>query len=1163
MFEDPFEKKALEIVEKALEIEDDEERNQYILEACQGDNKLKSRVEHLINLSQTSDEEFYSLISSHPGDPENEVRLQRALTEDLKSQGLSLAYVIGEGGSSFVYQCVSTESGLSKFLAVKILKSEFRNSHIRNRFLQEVKILRSLNHPYIVRFIRQGELSGGIPFCVMEYIRGSSLNEFDAFRNLPFNEKISFLARICEAVSYAHSKGVIHRDLKPGNIMVVKEGGEYFPKLIDFGIARHEESDGVRNGSSPMTGRFQLFGTPAYMSPEQAMGRHDQIDNRTDIFSCGIIFHELILRKHPFPDIKASRVPVENIKQHILNNPSNSIKPWSFSGRFIGGKGLSARNNLLIIRRIIDKCIQAEQENRYRNINEVEDDLKALENNEIPQNLEFDRAFLWSAFLNKHYKTVTATVLMACLIAYSVIQHLINVDKLAEKNMEISLSKDALVENLYNEEMISAFKAFNNSSYWASLDHLTKIDSILPGDGGRFWEYRYLRNQVERMVLEPIRVRDASLQIVSHIQGDLYHIQDWTHRESLVYDFKKNEIVRTRPAGEYYMGSYDPDATDFILCALWGENENPNRLRLEDVPVTSKDKPNKILWENFSMGWVRLGGFGPDPSQIFVIEETNPNSADGDPFEYYLRILDRDNGNEISRTRILDEFRPMRVKWHQLNPAYSPQHKLLAFVMHNDNTDETVLILYDILEKNVYDTKPLPDYVHSAGHGLMNLIYKFSPDQNMLAIFHDETLSIYEVEGKKITNMVMFDNSTFPVWLSWYDNTMVLCAYESGVKRVDFGNGLNGEVRSHDFIASFGAPIMGLLADRENSVIITSHNDGNILHRNVEDDYTSNPQHLILKVSSENSREILDWHFDEDTLAVSVIDANGKIEQYRQFQDDYELESVTKVNSNIKEASFSPDSRLVVFSDKDDDGLKIFDIATGETDKIDENVHGLPAVRFIESVDPGLAIVYTRGPEDYPTREVVRRNLQNGQTDSVTIPNGLYPQMKQISKDQYLIEHNTEINWDSLPFEYFTVDFSNQVTKKVNTFNLLKDYRASFCYNINRGIVAGGPAFNGIMDIESGVYKPLEEIDNNETNRAFAYEFFPDGDRLAAVSNRDLKARLTIHETANGEVLAEIPLGESAVQFARLKVSTERSIITCFNFSSYELHVIGAENLVE
>ena len=66
MFEDPFEKKALEIVEKALEIEDDEERNQYILEACQGDNKLKSRVEHLINLSQTSDEEFYSLISSRP-----------------------------------------------------------------------------------------------------------------------------------------------------------------------------------------------------------------------------------------------------------------------------------------------------------------------------------------------------------------------------------------------------------------------------------------------------------------------------------------------------------------------------------------------------------------------------------------------------------------------------------------------------------------------------------------------------------------------------------------------------------------------------------------------------------------------------------------------------------------------------------------------------------------------------------------------------------------------------------------------------------------------------------------------------------------------------------------------------------------------------------------
>src|ERR1700689_563282 len=195
--------------------------------------------------------------------------------------------MLGQGGMGAVYKARDKE--LDRFLALKVIRPELAvHPDILHRFKQELILARQVTHKNVIRIFDLGQ-ADGIKFITMEYIEGEDLQGLlRRKKKLEPAEAATIMAQVCRALEAAHSEGVIHRDLKPQNIMLDKTGRVY---VMDFGIARSLVTKG-------MTQTGALIGTPDYMSPEQAKGL--TLDVRSDLFTVGIIFYEVLSGQSPF-----------------------------------------------------------------------------------------------------------------------------------------------------------------------------------------------------------------------------------------------------------------------------------------------------------------------------------------------------------------------------------------------------------------------------------------------------------------------------------------------------------------------------------------------------------------------------------------------------------------------------------------------------------------------------------------------------------------------------------------------------------------------------------------------------------------------------------------------------------------------------------------------
>ena len=215
--------------------------------------------------------------------------------------------VIGEGGMGIVYEAEQEQP--RRTVALKIIKRGIANAELVWRFEMETEALGRLQHPGIAQIYEAGTVDTGFgpqPYFAMQLIRGLQPWEFAEHHQLDTRQRVELMIRICEAVHHAHQRGLIHRDLKPANILVDEEGQ---PKILDFGVARVTDSDS-RPTTATRTG--QLIGTLPYMSPEQALADPLELDTRTDVYSLGIIFYELLTGRLPYTVSKTT--PVQSIR---------------------------------------------------------------------------------------------------------------------------------------------------------------------------------------------------------------------------------------------------------------------------------------------------------------------------------------------------------------------------------------------------------------------------------------------------------------------------------------------------------------------------------------------------------------------------------------------------------------------------------------------------------------------------------------------------------------------------------------------------------------------------------------------------------------------------------------------------------------------------------
>ena len=212
---------------------------------------------------------------------------------------------LGKGGMAEVYKAL--DLNLDREVAIKFLRTDPENfEKSRKRFELEAKALARLDHPNIVRVLDFGEYEGR-PYLVMDYIPGGTLKQ-RLDKPMPWKEACAFLIPIAEALQYAHDHKIIHRDVKPSNILIKADGT---PMLSDFGIAKMLEMDDTLD----LTGTSTGIGTPHYMAPEQIKGLN--YDNRIDIYALGVVLFEIITGKTPFE----ASTPLSVIAKHIQEPP--------------------------------------------------------------------------------------------------------------------------------------------------------------------------------------------------------------------------------------------------------------------------------------------------------------------------------------------------------------------------------------------------------------------------------------------------------------------------------------------------------------------------------------------------------------------------------------------------------------------------------------------------------------------------------------------------------------------------------------------------------------------------------------------------------------------------------------------------------------------------
>ena len=266
---------------------DSESRPAYLDETCGTDTGLRREVESLLASSAESGDFIETPVFSA-----SEIIDQPSPMSGRHFGNYEIIREIGSGGMVAVYLARRSDGEFEQEVALKIVRQAIAESQLIERFRRERQILASLNHPNIAKLLDGGVSDTGEPFLAMEYVEGETITEFVRKKNLPLNDILRLFTKVCSAVAYAHRNLVVHRDIKPGNILVTDDGE---PKLLDFGLARLMDDD---PGDSTQTQTAFRALTPAYASPEQLKG--EPLTTASDIYSLGMVFYELITEHRPF-----------------------------------------------------------------------------------------------------------------------------------------------------------------------------------------------------------------------------------------------------------------------------------------------------------------------------------------------------------------------------------------------------------------------------------------------------------------------------------------------------------------------------------------------------------------------------------------------------------------------------------------------------------------------------------------------------------------------------------------------------------------------------------------------------------------------------------------------------------------------------------------------
>jgi serine/threonine protein kinase len=308
-------KRDIEVFTEAIQLRD-EERIAFLDRACGDDKDLRRRIEALLK----SNDRAGGFLETPPTGSITEGRAKVAAGEKPgdRVDKYKLLEQIGEGGCGVVF-VAEQEAPVRRRVALKVVKPGMDTKSVIARFEAERQALALMDHPNIAHVFDAGATQSGRPYFVMELVEGVKITDYCDRHSLPTSARLELFVQVCDAIQYAHQKGIIHRDIKPSNILVATgPDGKPTPKVIDFGIAKATTGQQLTD-KTIFTAFEMLIGTPAYMSPEQASLASTDLDTRTDIYSLGVLLYELLTGTTPFDANELLKAGLDEVRRVIRN----------------------------------------------------------------------------------------------------------------------------------------------------------------------------------------------------------------------------------------------------------------------------------------------------------------------------------------------------------------------------------------------------------------------------------------------------------------------------------------------------------------------------------------------------------------------------------------------------------------------------------------------------------------------------------------------------------------------------------------------------------------------------------------------------------------------------------------------------------------------------
>lgn len=536
-----------------------------------------------------------------------------------------LTQILGHGGAGTVYLGERADRQYSAQVAIKVVEGAALNAEIGRRFKAERQILASLNHQNIARLIDAGETHAGYPYLVMEYVHGEPIDKYCDRKKLNVEQRIELILKVCGAIQYAHQNLIVHRDIKPGNILVLPDGT---PKLLDFGIAKLLDTSDAA-AAMALTRMNDRVLTPEYASPEQILGQ--TITTASDVYSLGMVLFELLTGLRPYKISTSSQLELERticvvdpsrastvVRQaltHVTSDPQPSRNIYTIAeSRQITPMRLRARLNG-DLDAILARALRKEAIHRYNSVEQFADDLRRHLAREPVLARQGNWVYYTQRFARRHALGVAAATGFVTLITAALIVVSIQSKRIAEE-------RDIANREKQTSEAVASFmtNVFDAADPFTVQDREVTAKELLDAAAKKIREDLTQQQSVKARLLESIG-RSYRRQGLAH-QGIGLLEESLAIRESIV-------------------GANDPDLVNTL--------QELGKLKLDEGDIESSrtllQKARAILESNSLAG-----------TQIYAVILAD------------LGRVEMNDGNTALAKRLLEQAIP------QLRKTFSNQH---------------------------------------------------------------------------------------------------------------------------------------------------------------------------------------------------------------------------------------------------------------------------------------------------------------------------------------------------------------------------------------------------------------------------------------------------------------------------------------------------------